>query len=323
MHEQEVKIESGEVTLIGTLCLPEKVGIFPSVLMVHGSGPLDRNENVKGQNLNIFNAIAHALADRGIASLRYDKRGCGSSSGDFMTAGHSDLIQDAVCCLDTLAQSESVSCKSLYILGHSEGCIIAPQVSQRRPSVSGLILLCPFIERMESVLVRQAAQLEKEIDSMPGISGFLYRALSKLIGRPRSSQQRLIRKVRETNLPVVRSGLAQRPAKWLREMLELDTESIFRSTRTPMMLIAGEKDLQCDPQDIFRIADVAQSQSETLLVDGMTHLLRVDENPATLLGSARLSSQALEPVIIEKAIQWIQSTAAANKQLHATSRTGA
>lgn len=213
MHEQEVTIQSGEVELVGTLCLPAREGTFLAVLMIHGSGPLDRNENMKGQQLNIFNALAHAMATYGIASLRYDKRGCGSSSGDFMRAGHSDLVQDAIHCLDTMANSACVSDKDHYILGHSEGCIVAPQVALHRPSVAGLMLLCPFIEHMDSLLLRQAGQLEEEIDSLPGIAGFLYGVLFALIGKPRASQQRLIQKIQESDSPVVRTGLTRFPAK--------------------------------------------------------------------------------------------------------------
>ena len=242
MHEQEVTIQSGGEVLIGTLCTPVAKGHFPAVLMVHGSGPLDRNENMQGQQLNIFNAIAHALAEHGIASLRYDKRGCGGSSGDFMKAGHADLVQDAVQCLDTLATSASIYEDQLYILGHSEGCIIAPQVAHHRPRVAGLILLCPFIERFESVLIRQAAQIEKEVDSFRGIAGAFHRTLFKVVGKPRAAQQRLIRKVRESDSSVVRIGLSRYPAKWIREMLELDSYAIFESARTRMLLIAGEKD---------------------------------------------------------------------------------
>lgn len=60
-----------------------------------------------------------------------------------------------------------------------------------------------------------------------------------------------------------------------------------------------------------------------MLVEGMTHLLRVDENPATLTGSARLLSKPVESVVIEKSVKWIHSISAANNQLHATSSAGA
>ncbi|GAB5500756.1 MAG: alpha/beta hydrolase [Pseudohongiellaceae bacterium] len=323
MREKEIKIQSADAVLSGTLCTPDTKGQFPAVLMLHGSGPLDRNENMRGQKLNIFNALAHALAEQGIASLRYDKRGCGKSSGVFIKAGHADFVQDAVQCLDTLATLENVSANSLFILGHSEGSIIAPQVSHHRPTVAGLILLCPFIEGLESILIRQAAQLEKEVDSLPGIAGTYYRSLFRIIGKPRATQQRLLRKVRDTDSAVVRAVLSRHPAKWLREMLKLDTDAIFAATRAPMLLVAGEKDLQCNPQDIFRIAEITQGPSESLLVEGMTHLLRIDENPATIMGSARQSGEPLVGVVIDRIAQWTRNTSAAMNQLHTTDAAGA
>ena len=77
MYEQEVKIRAGNVVLAGTVCRPKKAGVFPAVLMVQGSGALGRDENTKGQQLNISNAIALALASFGIAT----------STGDYMSAG--------------------------------------------------------------------------------------------------------------------------------------------------------------------------------------------------------------------------------------------
>lgn len=321
MHTEEVEILSDGAVLAGTLTAPDSTGEYPAVLMVHGSGPLDRNENIKGQELNIFNTLAFALADHGIASLRYDKRGCGDSTGDYLSAGHADLVLDAERCLDTLARSALVTNDSLFILGHSEGCIIAPQISHNRPSVAGLILLCPFMEPLEPVLLRQAAQLEQELDLLSGMAGFFYRVLFRFVGRPRATQQRLIRKVRETDSPVVRVGLSPHPAKWLREMLALDPEAVFAATKISLLLVGGEKDLQCNPDDIFRIAETAQGHAQTCLVEGMTHLLRVDENPASLVGSSKLSSEPMEDAVIDKTIQWIHATLSAGNQFRAASTT--
>ncbi|MFQ5796961.1 MAG: alpha/beta hydrolase family protein [Candidatus Bipolaricaulia bacterium] len=85
MIEKEVTVNSGDVRLAGTLSLPSEEGSFPCVLMIHGSGPVDRDENVRQLKLfkvklNVFNTIAHYLAAKGIASLRYDKRGSGQRS---------------------------------------------------------------------------------------------------------------------------------------------------------------------------------------------------------------------------------------------------
>lgn len=307
MNEKEIEVSSGGATLSGTLTLPGTDGRYPAVVMVHGSGPLDRNSNAEGENLDDFKFIAKALADNGIAGFRYDKRGCGKSSGDYTSAGHNDLVVDAMHCLDALSQSSQIDENSLYLLGHSEGCIIAPQVSRQRSAVAGMILLCPFIESIESTLMRQAGQTEKEIALVPGFRGRCYRALLKLrILSPTRQQAQLIRKVMATDDPVVHIGKHRVEAKWLREVIALDPPSIFAASSTPMLLVAGSKDLQCNPQDIFDIAKTTPGPSEAMVIEGMTHILRVDENPASVTGYSDLVDKPMEPAVIDKLIEWVQ-----------------
>ena len=96
MQVRDLTFRNGSVTLAGTLAEPDGRGPHPLVVMIHGSGPLDRDENMPGQALNIFNALAAALAEAGYGAFRYDKRGCGASTGDYLTHGFADLIGDAV-----------------------------------------------------------------------------------------------------------------------------------------------------------------------------------------------------------------------------------
>src|SRR5688572_15391124 len=119
MLERELQIEAHGNRLSGTFCQPTALGRFPTVLMVHGSGPQDRDENMPGQRLDVFNTIAHHLARAGFASLRYDKRGCGKSSGDYLRAGQADLVADVLAWIDRLRVESSCSDK-LFLLGHSE-----------------------------------------------------------------------------------------------------------------------------------------------------------------------------------------------------------
>ncbi len=112
MQTRGLTFANGPVTLAGTLTEPDGAGPdgaeqdgaeqdgagagpHPLVVMIHGSGPLDRDGNMPGQAPNIFNALAAALAGAGYASFRYDKRGCGASAGDYLTHGFADLIGDA------------------------------------------------------------------------------------------------------------------------------------------------------------------------------------------------------------------------------------
>jgi len=96
MREQPFEVSSGEVRLVGTLCLPDDFpGPFAGALLLNGSGPLDRDSNMPKQRLDVANTLAHALAARGVASLRYDKRGVGESTGSYLSAGLSEETEDA------------------------------------------------------------------------------------------------------------------------------------------------------------------------------------------------------------------------------------
>ncbi|MBI1320712.1 MAG: alpha/beta fold hydrolase [Candidatus Hydrogenedens sp.] len=303
MIERPVEIPSGPYRLSGTYCAADSSLPQSIVLMIHGSGPLDRDENFGTQRLDVFNTIAHHLAGAGIASVRYDKRGCGASTGDYHTTGFCDLISDAVRVMDWIRKTYPEV--SLYLLGHSEGCLIAPHAALRRPDIAGLILLCPFVERMESVLMRQAVQIERELARLPGIAGTLNRLAARLFGTPTATQRKLIARLRSTKQDTSRVGLRRFPDKWLRELLDVDPESVFRQIDHPMLLIGGAKDVQCLPEDVSRIAALSPAPIESHVLEDLTHLLRCDDGPPSLMGSRRLPDKPIEPAILDLILRWV------------------
>lgn len=113
MLEKAVEVVAGDVRLSGTLCMPDDEGPHPAVLLVSGSGPLDRDSNMPGQRLDVAKSLAEGLATRGVASLRYDKRGVGASSGDYLAATFSDETADAHDALNMLrGRPETCRCAS-------------------------------------------------------------------------------------------------------------------------------------------------------------------------------------------------------------------
>lgn len=303
MTEHSIEIPSGPYRLAGTYCSPDTPGPHPIVLMIHGSGPLDRDENFGAQQLNVFNTIAHHLADAGFASVRYDKRGCGASTGDYHTTGFHDLISDAVQAVDWVRQSHPDA--ALYLLGHSEGCLIGPLVALQRPDVAGLILLCPFVERIEAVLMRQAAQIESDLARLPGISGTINRLIGRIFGSPTTQQRKLIARLRSTTQDTFRVGLNRFPAKWMRELFDVDPEQVFRQLDRPMLLIGGEKDAQCRPEDVACIAALSPADVESHVLENLTHVLRCDNEPASIISSGRLLTEPLEPQVLELIVGWL------------------
>lgn len=306
MVEEQIEVESRGARLSGTICLPERQGRFPFVLMVHGSGPLDRDENMKGQKLDVFNTIAHHIAAEGIASLRYDKRGCGTSTGQYYRASHTDLVEDAIACFDALARSDVCVAKEIYVLGHSEGSIIAPQMTKKRSSIAGIILLCPFVQRMEVVLVKQAEHINHAIANLGGIKGFAYRILVMLAGGALASQRKLMARVKLSSSPTIRHWFAKIPAKWLREVLTLEPKEILSQVVCPALLIGGSKDVQCDPADVNQIAELSRGVVDSYVIQDMTHILRTDERRPSMFHYGELMKKPVEPQVLNLILDWLR-----------------
>jgi uncharacterized protein len=307
MTESDVSLDSGGVRLRGTLCRPDAAEAPPAVLFVHGSGPMDRDENMPGQRLEVFNTFAHALAAAGFASIRYDKRGCGASSGDYFITGYSDLVDDAARWLDALVRGSYGRFGPVFLLGHSEGCLIAAQAGAAQAATAGMVLLCPFIERIEAVLLRQAARLEHEIRIAPGWNGVFLRLLSSVGGRPTASQRRLIGRLRTDARPTFRERFQRVPARWLRELMDQDPRAVYSQVRVPILAISGGKDLQCDPADSRRIAEVIKGPATVGHIENLTHVLRCDESPPMMLRSGQLLRQPVEPAVLAYVLEWLSS----------------
>jgi uncharacterized protein len=292
MIEREVVVEHAGARLAGTVVAPGG-GRYPTVLMLHGSGPMDRNEDMPGQRLSIFNTIAERLVRDGVASVRFDKRGCGASTGDFKTAGVHDLAADAIAWIDWVLGADFCDPERVILVGHSEGCLTLPLAISRRPSIWRAVLICPFAERMETILMRQAAQVESEL-------GWLMRA----IARPVSTQRRLLQRVSASSEVSFRFRGQRINAKWLRELLEIDIAELLRRVTCPTLLIGGAHDCQCDPEDVAKVAALLRGPVESHVVPELTHVLR--RGPRTLLQQHRLLREPVDERVLELLATWVR-----------------
>ncbi len=139
--QQEVTFVSEGLKLAGTLTLPDSPQPAPAVLLVVGSGMVDRDESHPKLPIDVMRQLAERLAENGIASLRYDKRGVGASEGDFWTAGVSDNVTDAAAGIACLRSQPGVDPDRVYVCGHSEGATIAIRLAGAHEPIAGAILL--------------------------------------------------------------------------------------------------------------------------------------------------------------------------------------
>jgi len=166
VREVELSFRSEGLTLAGTLALPQGEGPFPAVLLLPGSGPVDRDENAPGLPIDFFREAAHRLAREGIASFRYDKRGVGESEGDLSRAGMRDLVRDARAALEFLRSREEVDPRRVFVLGHSEGGVLAPLLASEG-GVAGVILVAAPAQPLDRVLLEQARRIAEAMGLPP------------------------------------------------------------------------------------------------------------------------------------------------------------
>jgi pimeloyl-ACP methyl ester carboxylesterase len=138
-HDVSFVNERAHIKLAGTLALPDGKGPFPAALLIAASGPEGRDEDVAGHH--VFVVLADYLLRRGIAVLRYDKRGVGQSAGDLGTASFDDLVSDAAVAFDFLKAHPGIDARRTGLIGHSEGGSIAPAVARDDRDVGFIVTL--------------------------------------------------------------------------------------------------------------------------------------------------------------------------------------
>ncbi len=264
------------------------------VVLIPGSGPIDRDGNTRGLALGIQQQLAEGLRDRGVASIRWDKRGVGESGGDFMTTGLWDLVDDALAVVDEAITGGL----PVVLVGHSEGTAIAARVLVERPSIAGAVLLSPYARSGLDVLRWQARALQ---DDIPGfVRGILRLMRTDFETQTEKNRQRLLATTRD----VERIGGAKVNARWFREFMAYDPlDDLTRSTQ-PVLAIAAEFDLQAPPDDAATIATSRTAPTRSELLDGVSHILR-RQPTATLRTYRKDARRPIDERIVPLIAEWI------------------
>ena len=242
MSSYEVHIAAQRVTLAGTLQSADDPR--GGVLLLNGSGPLDRDSNMPGQRLDVAKTLAHALEQAGLTSLRIDKRGVGGSTGDALTGGFHDETADARAALDYLAE---VVAGPLVVAGHSMGGTIALRLATHA-RVEAVVLLATPAQPLRTVIPWQT---ERITESLPGPSWAVPRFLQAL-------QRRTWQEIEESTDDTIRRMFKRHPARWFREALDHDPRDDLAALMCPLLAITGRKDLQVDADDVATMAATVQ-----------------------------------------------------------------
>jgi pimeloyl-ACP methyl ester carboxylesterase len=271
----------------------------PAIVLVGGSGPVDRDETVAG--IPIFGQLAGGLAERGFIVVRYDKRGVGQSGGRTETATLSDYAEDVIGVVKWLSKRDDVDSNSITVAGHSEGGSVAMLAATREKKIDSLVLIATIGSTgAELILEQQRHQLD-------------------LLGTGEPDRQQKIdlqRKVQEAvltgkgweGIPPELKRQADTP--WFRSLLEFDPAKVMPKIKQPILIIQGDLDTQVAPPNAERLAELARARKnappvETVHLPGVNHLL-VEAKTGEVQEYATLAGKHITPEVATRIAEWLR-----------------
>jgi pimeloyl-ACP methyl ester carboxylesterase len=278
-----------QVSLAGTLTLPPGAGPFPAAMLIAGSGPQDRDETVAGHRP--FLVLADHLTRKGVAVLRYDKRGIGKSTGNFDQATTEDFASDAAAALGYLKSRKEIDPGKIGLIGHSEGGIIAPMMATRSSDIAWMVLLAAPGLKGEDVMLLQSQLILKaagfDDDRIANARNFNRQSydLARKEKDPEALEAKLTDLVDSTGMSTTLPPTTLKPqarmmtSPWFRFFLDYDPVPALKKARCPVLALNGDKDLQMAPKE--NLAQIQKALQEggnndfqTKELPGLNHLFQ-------------------------------------------------
>ncbi|MBN1648322.1 MAG: alpha/beta hydrolase [Spirochaetales bacterium] len=276
---------SAGVTLAGTLTLPETDGSYPAVILISGSGPQNRDEEI--MNHRPFHVIADWLTKNGIAVLRYDDRGIAGSGGDFATATSEDFKNDASAAVDYLKGRTDLPVGSIGIIGHSEGAMIAPVLAAENSKVGFIVMLAGSAFSGEEILYQQTKALlmarglnEAVADLNVKLAQQIYQIIKD---NPDNDQAEMLLRQYYKSLGAADAEIDKELPRvltpWFRAFLVFSPRPCLEKLKIPVFALNGSKDLQVVPEvNLQQIEKALKKAGNTRYkikeYDGLNHLFQ-------------------------------------------------
>lgn len=258
---EETSIKIGEYELDGMLTLPKNVENPPVVILVHGSGSSDMNETVN-QN-KPFKDIAHGLAEKGIASIRYNKR-----FYQFPTKADADItvsdevLDDARSAIEFAKSSGKINNSKIIIVGHSLGGMLAPKIALENSDVSGIVSLAGSPRGLEDIMFDQNVDILNTL----GLSDADYAAQIEIV-------QQEINKVKDAT-PDSNDVIMGAYSKYWYSLNQIDTPEIVKELKIPMLILQGDADFQvyADKDYVLWQEILKDNNAQFKLYENLNHL---------------------------------------------------
>ncbi len=297
--ERPVVVGHKPTALPGTLTLPAGAGPFPGVVLVHGSGPHDRDETIGGSKP--FRDLAWGLARKGIAVLRYEKR---TRANPFYFVGRrytidDEVVIDAVLAAGVLRAEPGINPHRTVVLGHSLGGMFAPAIAERDTLLAGIVIMAgattsTFADIMERQIQYLSALPLADTAGLGAMRQYLEPAISPL---------------RKLSAADTSSALmiASAPASYWYSLMSYDMPAVSAAVRVPMLVLQGGRDYQVTVADLesWKAAVGPRAQVTVHVYPQLNHLFI--SGTGLSIPSEYATPGHVAPEVIDDIATWILS----------------
>lgn len=303
-EEQEVLLGTGPLAVGGTLSVPHQPTPCPAIVLLAGSGPLDRNETI-GRN-KPFKDLAWGLASRGIAVLRFDK--VTHAHPDLLTrefTARDEYVPDARAAVALLRAHKSIDPKQIFLLGHSLGGSMAPQVADEDPTIAGLVILAGGTQPLHWAAVRQVKYLASQSPdpdaARPVIEAMT--AQAKMVDSPDLSPS-----TPDSELPF------NTPAPYWLSLRGYQPAELAAKLAKPTLILQGARDYQATVTDDLPAWRNGCPDAEVHIYEAANHMFFSGKGPSTPAEYERV--QHVDPAVIADIANWLTTPATPGEATH-------
>ncbi|WP_298504674.1 alpha/beta hydrolase [uncultured Maribacter sp.] len=325
-YEEEVVFlnKKANITLAGTLTLPKKEGKFPAVILISGSGPQNRNEEILDHKP--FLILSDYLTKKGIAVLRYDDRGFGASTGNHSLANSADFASDAESAFTFLKTRKEIVPTKIGLIGHSEGGLIAPMVAAKSKELGFIVLLAgvgtkgdKLLLAQQELIARASGISEKDIENSKAINSSIFDLAQQFDNQ--DSLKINIRKQLEIAISdgkitppdgnseqFINRTTKQITSPWMLYFLKCNPKESLNKVSCPVLAVNGAKDLQVPPKENLNaikqaLNDGGNKNITTTEYPNLNHLFQ--ECVTGLPSEYGLIEQTFSPKVMLDITEWI------------------
>lgn len=242
--EKDVSVGKSDWILPATLTMPVSKQKVPAIVLVHGSGPNDRDETHINPANKVFKDLAWGLASRGIAVLRYDKRtlvyGAKLATSKNGLTVNEETVDDAVAAVDLLRGVEGIDTKNIYVLGHSLGGMMIPRIGLNDPQIAGLIIFAGTSRPLEDVIVEQHNYLASLDGTLSSEEQSQLNAIKLLAEKTKGLK---------ATTPSDTKTLFDLPVSYWADLNSYKPAIEAQKLKQPILILQGEKDYQVTLKD--------------------------------------------------------------------------